>query len=84
MHPLYYEFSEEEEAYASSEFAFDDNSKTNKLNVVSRPVQHYHDLGRISSSLTDSNEPFCMLNRQREVTLPRFTVAPTATSSAYF
>ena len=34
-------------------------------------------------SLPDSNEPLCMLNHQRELTLPRLTAAPTATSSAY-
>ena len=32
----------------------------------------------------DSNAPLCMLHRLRELTLPRPTVAPTATSSAYF
>ena len=40
MHPLYYEYPEEEEAYTSSRFAFDDDPKTNKLNVVSRPLQY--------------------------------------------
>ena len=48
-----------------------------------RPVQHYYDLGLFSSSLQNSNETFCMLNRQRELTLPRLTAAPTATSCAY-
>ena len=33
--------------------------------------------------LPDSNEPFCMLNRHRELTLPRLTAAPTVTSSAH-
>ena len=48
------------------------------------PSSHYHDLGLISKLLsTDSNEPFCMLNRQRELTLPRLIAAPTATNSAY-
>ena len=40
-------------------------------------------LGYCSSSLPDSNEPLCVLNRQRELALPRLTAAPTATSSAY-
>ena len=40
-------------------------------------------LGYFSSSLPDSNEPLCVLNRQRELALPRLTAAPTATSSAY-
>ena len=35
-------------------------------------------------SFPDSNDPFCMLNHQRELTLARLTAAPTATSSAYF
>ena len=38
------------------------------------PVRHYHyhDLGLFFQvSLPNSNEPFCMLNRQRELTLPR-------------
>ena len=37
-----------------------------------------------TSSLPDSNEILCMLNRQRELTLPRPTAAPTATSSTGF
>ena len=37
----------------------------------------------LSSSLRTSTETFCMLNRQRELTLRRPTAAPTATSSAY-
>ena len=40
-------------------------------------------LGKFPSSLPDSNEPFCMLNRHRELPLPRLPAAPTATSSAY-
>ena len=44
----------------------------------------YHDLGRIfQASLPKLNEPFCVLNRQRELTLPRPTVASAATRSAY-
>ena len=39
-----------------------------------------YDLG--SSSLPYSNQTFCMLNRQRELTLLRSTATPTATSSA--
>ena len=39
-------------------------------------------LGLFPSSFPDSNEPFCMLNHQRELTLPRLTAAPTANSSA--
>ena len=35
------------------------------------------------AAVPDSNEPFCMLNRQHELTLPRLTAAPTATSSAH-
>ena len=50
---------------------------------VAWPVQHYYDLGMFSSSLPDSNETLCMSNRQRELTLPRATAAPTATSSTY-
>ena len=38
-------------------------------------------LGRFQVSLPKT---LCMLNRQRERTLPRPTVAPTATSSTYF
>ena len=41
-------------------------------------------LGEFRSPLPDSNEPLRMLNRQREVTLPRLTAAFTATSYAYF
>ena len=44
---------------------------------------HYYDLGSFSSSFLNSNETFCMLNRQRELTLRRSTAAPTASSSAY-
>jgi hypothetical protein len=40
MHPLYYEWPEEEEAYTSSRFVFDNHTKTNPLNVVSRPLQY--------------------------------------------
>ena len=36
-----------------------------------------------SSSLPNSNETLCMLNRQRELTLRRSTAAPTVTGSAY-
>ena len=36
------------------------------------------------ASLPDSNETLCTLNRQRELTLPRLTAAPTATKSAWF
>ena len=50
---------------------------------TSGPVQHYYDLSRFSSSLINSNETFCMLKRQRELTLRRSTAAPTASSSAY-
>ena len=41
-------------------------------------------LGYFPSSFPDSNEPFCMFNHQRELTLRRLTAAPTATSCAYF
>ena len=41
-------------------------------------------LGEFESSLSDSHEPFCMLNRHCKLTLPRPTAAPTATSSAHF
>ena len=34
-------------------------------------------------SIQNSNETFCMLKHQRELTLPRPTAAPTASSSAY-
>ena len=45
---------------------------------------HYHDLGLIfQAPSTDSNEPLCMLNHQRGLTLPRPTAAHTATSSAH-
>ena len=46
-----------------------------------RPVQHYYDLGMFSSSLPNSYDTLCMLNRQRERTLSRPTVAPTAAGS---
>ena len=46
-------------------------------------LQHYHDLGMFLS-LPDSNETLCMLNRQRELTLPRPTAAPTATQLRVF
>ena len=49
----------------------------------SRPVQHHYDLGWFLSSLPDSNETLCMLNRQRELTLSHPTVAPTATSRTF-
>ena len=47
-----------------------------------RPVQHYYDLGLFSSYLPNSNHTFCMLNRQRKLTLLRLTETPTANSSA--
>ena len=48
------------------------------------PARPAHcDLGSFSSSLPNSNETFCMLDRQRELTLRCPTVALTATSSAY-
>ena len=51
---------------------------------IARPVQHYHDLGLFFQvSLPDSNETLCMLNRQRELTLPHLIAAFTATISAY-
>ena len=34
-------------------------------------------------ALADSNETFCLLNHQRELTLPRLSAAPTSTSSKY-
>ena len=34
---------------------------------------------KLPSPPQDSNEPFCMLNRHRGLTLPRPTAAPTAT-----
>ena len=37
----------------------------------------------LKSSLPNSNEIFCVLNRQRGLTLARPTAAPTATSSTY-
>ena len=40
-------------------------------------------LSYFSSFLPDSNEPLCVSNRQRELTLPRLTAAFTGTSSAY-
>ena len=56
---------------------------TSDVMKLLRPVQHYHDLGIIfESSSQDSNGTFCVLNRQRELTLPRLTATPTATSSA--
>ena len=49
------------------------------------PSQHYYDLGLNSKTpCPDSNEPLCVLNRLRGLTLPRHTVTPTATSSAQF
>ena len=44
------------------------------------PVLHYYDPW--STSLPNSNETFCVLNRQRALTLLRPTATPTATSSA--
>ena len=42
-------------------------------------------LGRFQVSLLpNSNATLCMLNRQRELTLPRSTAAPTAASFTYF
>ena len=40
-------------------------------------------LGEFPSPFPDSNEPFCMLKHQRELTLSHPTVAPTATGSTY-
>ena len=35
------------------------------------------------AAFPDLNEPFCMVNHQRELTLLRLTAAPTATRSAF-
>ena len=53
--------------------------------MLSLGPSHDYDLGSWildSSSLPNSNQTFCMLNRQGEVTLLRPTATPTATSSA--
>ena len=49
---------------------------------VARPALLRTILGRFSSPLPKSNQTFCMLNRQRGLTLLRPTATPTATSSA--
>ena len=41
-------------------------------------------LGRVQVSLPNSDETPCVLDRQRELTLPRPTAAPTVTSSTCF
>ena len=48
--------------------------------VQARPTTRI--LGYFPGALPDSNETLCMLNRQRELPLPRPTTAPTATSPA--
>jgi hypothetical protein len=40
MHPLYYEWPDEEEAYAVSKFVFDDDPARNTLNVATRALQY--------------------------------------------
>ena len=40
-------------------------------------------LGSFSRALPNSNDEFCVLNRQRGLTLARPTAAPTATSSSH-
>ena len=40
-------------------------------------------LGRLQAPPPNSNDTFCRLNRQRELTPRRLTAAPTATSSAH-
>ena len=53
------------------------------LNASGPSYSRYHDLGLcFQASLPDSNETLRMLNRHRELTLPRPTAAPTVTSSA--
>ena len=52
--------------------------------AATRPVQHYYDLGLIPKLLPRLERPILHVkNHQRELTLPRLTAAPTATTLAY-
>ena len=40
MHPLYYEWPDEDAAYTHSTFSFEDDTRRNPLNIVSTPLQY--------------------------------------------
>ena len=40
MHPLYYEWPEQDAAYTHSTFSFEDDTHRNPLNIVSTPLQY--------------------------------------------
>ena len=48
--------------------------------LAARPDSYYYDIGSFSRSHPNSNVTFCVLNRQRGLTLARPTAAPTATA----
>ena len=61
----------------------DNNHRAATRQDVGPSSQYYELRATFQAPSPDSDEPFCMLNHQREPTLPRPTAAPTATSSAY-